>query len=211
MVYKSIVFDLDNTIGFFKQFIYILNSIHIDKKDNYLYLFDLFPEYFRPNIFELFQYIINVRKKGKINSIILYSNNNNEIFVNSVIEYINTKLTEPLFNTVITSNTNGRKYTYKHIDDLLNCSDIQQNYKICFIDDKKHINMINSSIFYIECEKYQHYLSDNEINHRLSSTIHNKIIISYIDKKRYNLNINNQKRVTEQIWKRIQHFIQYFA
>ena len=58
---KIIVFDLDNTIGFFEQFILVLNSI--SKTDiSYNQLFDLFPECFRPNIFEIFTYLIQQKR-----------------------------------------------------------------------------------------------------------------------------------------------------
>ena len=61
---KIIVFDLDNTIGFFEQFIYILNCISTPDI-SYNYLFDLFPECFRPNIFEIFTYLLQQKKNDK--------------------------------------------------------------------------------------------------------------------------------------------------
>jgi hypothetical protein len=195
---KCIVFDLDHTIGYFKQFIQILNHIH---SDNFIGLFDLFPEYFRPNIFQLFEYLIIKRKEKKINKIILYTNNNNDLFINRVVEYINQKLSEPFFDIIITPTHPYRSSKYKDYNDLIKCSNINSETNICFIDDKKHLNMICENVFYIRCEPYIYNITPNELYNRI------KIKLNTGDKNCYMLNLNNQKRVTEQIFKRIQFFI----
>ena len=110
---KIIVFDLDNTIGFFEQFIYILNCIS-SPDISYNYLFDLFPECFRPNIFEIFAYLLQQKKNCKIKGVLLYSNNNNDFFVKKVIEYIHYKLNDTLFECVITKEHPYRKIKVKH-------------------------------------------------------------------------------------------------
>jgi hypothetical protein len=200
---KSIAFDLDHTIGYFKQFIHILNQISIDKtNDSYHDLFDLFPEYFRPNIFSLFEYLLLKRNEKKIKYIILYTNNNNDIFVNKVIEYINYKLSAIFFDIVITTTHPKRKNKDKNYNDLIECTNLNQDATICFIDDKKHANMICKSVFYIRCEPYIYSIYPNEIYNRI------KVTIPVFEKKGYTLNMNNQKRVTEQLLNRIKWFIQ---
>ena len=199
---RSIVFDLDHTIGYFKQFVHIINHMDIDKiNDSYNYLFESFPEYFRPNIFQVFEYLILKRSEKKIKYIMLYTNNNNDIFVNKVIEFINYKLNTTLFDIIITQSHPSRKNKYKDYHDLLLCSKLETETEICFIDDKKHENMMYINVFYIKCEPYIYNIDRNEIYERI------KIKISQNSKNRYNLNLNNQKRVTEQILKRIQCFI----
>ncbi len=199
---KNIVFDLDHTIGYFKQFIQILNHISIDKtNDSYFNLFDLFPEYFRPNIFPLFEYLIAKRKEKKINSIILYTNNNNDVFVNIVVEYINHKVKDILFDAIITPTHPARNSKYKGYTDLIDCAKLNAGTTVCFIDDKKHLNMICSNVFYVRCEPYIHNVSPSDIYNRV------RLKIRIDDKNGYMLNLNNQKRVTEQILKRIQWYI----
>jgi hypothetical protein len=202
MVHKSIVFDLDHTIGYFKQFIYILNHIMIDKEnDSYQELFDLFPEVFRPNIFVLFEYLLKKRRDKRIKSIFLYTNNNNDVFVNKIVSYIHYKLKETLFDGVITPMHPLRTERVKSYEDLIKCSSLNSETKICFIDDKKHLNMKHDNIFYVQCEPYVYEIKQNEIYKRLNVHIPDYTSHHCI------LNSNNQKRVTEQIWNRIHIFI----
>jgi len=198
---KIIVFDLDHTIGFFEQFIYILNCIS-EEDISYNNLFDLFPECFRPNIFEIFTYLLQQKKNDKIKGILLYSNNNNVLFVKKVIEYIHYKLNESLFDCVITKDHPYRKVKVKHIDDLIDCSDgvITFLSKICFIDDKQHESMITEQVFYIRCENYTFYLPSKEIYKRI-----NIVLPSY--KKKPCLNLNNYKRISIFIYNKILQFI----
>ena len=197
---KIIVFDLDNTIGFFEQFILVLNCI--SKTDiSYNELFDLFPECFRPNIFEIFTFLLQQKKSHKIKGVLLYSNNN-DFFVNKVIEYIHYKLNDTLFDCVITKEHPYRKAKLKHIDDLIECSNgiITFFSKICFIDDKQHLSMITEQVFYIRCENYTYYLSNKEINKRIN------VNISFVKKKPF-LNLNNYKRISIFIYNKILQFI----
>ena len=198
---KIIVFDLDNTIGFFEQFIYILNCLSTPDI-SYNYLFDLFPECFRPNIFEIFAYLLQQKKNDKIKGILLYSNNNNEHFVKKVIEYIHYKLNDTLFDCIITKEHPYRKVKIKHIDDLIECSNgiITFLSKICFIDDKQHPDMITEQVFYIRCENYTYYLSKNEIYKRVN------IILPFYKKKPC-LNLNNYKRISIFIYNKILQFV----
>ena len=58
---KNIVFDFDETIGYFEQIIEIIihkkTSIDVTK-DVVFELFTLFPLVFRTNIFDIFHYIV---------------------------------------------------------------------------------------------------------------------------------------------------------
>jgi mitochondrial fission protein ELM1 len=200
---KIIVFDLDNTIGYFKQLISISHIVKESTKENidYInYLLNLFPEFFRPNIFDLFEFLIIKRKEKKIKRIILYTNNNNDLFINKVIEFIHSKLYENLFDIIITPTHERRTKKYKDYNDLLECSSINKDTSICFIDDKKHINMINEKVFYIQCESYNETLKTNDIYKRINIHVDST-------KNKYKLNRNNQKRVTEQLFNRIKWFI----
>jgi hypothetical protein len=198
---KIIVFDLDNTIGFFEQFIYILNCLS-EPDISYNYLFDLFPECFRPNIFEIFTYLLQQKKNCKIKGVLLYSNNNNDFFVKKVIEYIHYKLNDTLFDCVITKEHPYRKIKVKHYDDLIDCSNgiITFFSKICFIDDKQHLSMITEQVFYIRCENYTFYVPSKEVYKRI-----NIILPSY--KKKPCLNLNNYKRISIFIYNKILQFI----
>jgi hypothetical protein len=141
---------------------------------------------------------------NKINYIILYSNNNNETFVNIVINYIHTKLNYNMFDKVITLNHPKRYGSNKNINELIECSDglITTETKICFIDDQKYLNMKNSSqVFYISCEKYKYYIKDSLLFKRfgIKNNIHKK--------NEYLLSYRNYMNLSEQINDNINYFV----
>ena len=59
---KHIIFDLDETIGYFKQFIFILNIVESYHPIDYSIFFKLFEDYFRPTIFNIFEMISSKKK-----------------------------------------------------------------------------------------------------------------------------------------------------
>ncbi len=199
---KCIVFDFDNTIGDFKQCIYVLNNTKIECNE----IFDKLYECFRPNIFIIFENIIKYKIQNKIKNVILYSNNNNETFVKMVIDYIHKTLNMNLFDKIITLNHSKRTTTNKNMNDLIICSDglITSESKVCFIDDRKYIDMKNSNqVFYIRCEKYKYYINDKQLLKRFGiQNLKN-------DKKQneYLLSYRNYTNLSEQIIDGINYFI----
>jgi hypothetical protein len=201
---KNIVFDFDNTIGDFKQCIYILNHTQFEYNE----VFDKLNECFRPNIFIIFENIIKYKNQNKINNVILYSNNNNEQFVNIVINYIHKKLNTNLFDKIITISHPKRKTSNKNMIELMNCSDglITNESKVCFIDDKRYSEMKNSKrVFYIQCEKYKNYIKDSILFKKFgikndSKHKNNEYLLSY----------RNYLNLSEQIIDGINFFVYKF-
>jgi hypothetical protein len=164
---KHIIFDLDETIGYFQQFIYIVNIVEKYHSIDYNDYFELFEEYFRPHIFQLFERLISKKKTNHIKYVILYTNNNNHPFVEKVIQYIHKKLRTSLFDYIITPETK-RIHKKKSYQDLTYCIPSIIDDALCFIDDKIHICMKeNPNVSYIKCEKYVIELSIQEILKRL--------------------------------------------
>lgn len=165
---KHILFDLDETIGYFKQFILILNIMEIYQPIDYNTYFELFEDYFRPHIFKMFDYILKKKKTHHLRYMILYSNNKNDSFVEKVIQYIHHKLNSSLFDYVITYNSK-RNHKHKTYSDLIqNIPTISSEDKLCFIDDKPYLEM-EPYVTYIQCEKYIFQLSNDAIVKRLST------------------------------------------
>ena len=65
---KHIIFDLDETIGYFSQFIFILNIIQKYIFIDYNIQLENFIYYFRPGIFNILNQLI-YKKKNKTNKI----------------------------------------------------------------------------------------------------------------------------------------------
>jgi len=167
---KNIVFDFDQTIGYFEQIIEIIKYKTRSKmdvtKDDVFDLFILFPLVFRTNIFDIFYYIVRLKKERKIKSVILYSSNNNDTFIGYVLSFIHKKLNYILFDTSISLNQTHRKN--KNITDLLKYSNGLLNKKssIFFIDDKEHDEM-KCIKYYIKCEAYKYIYTNKIIEEKL--------------------------------------------
>lgn len=165
---KHIVFDLDETIGYFKQFILILNIMESYQTIDYNVYFKLFEEYFRPHIFKMFDYILKKKQSHHLRYMVLYSNNKNDFFVNKVIEYIHHRLNTSLFDYIITYNSK-RTHKHKSYSDLIqNVPTIRPEDTLCFIDDKPYLEM-GPYVTYIHCEKYIFQFSNEVIVKRLST------------------------------------------
>jgi hypothetical protein len=164
---KNVVFDFDETIGYFEQIIEIIKYTKKTSKMEVFELFTLFPLVFRTNIFDIFYFIVRLKKEKKIKSVILYSNNNNDMFISYVISFIHEKLNYPLFDSSISLNQTHNKN--KNLSDLLNYSNglLSKNSSIFFIDDKEYddMKMIKS---YIKCESYKYVYSNSMIQNKLN-------------------------------------------
>ena len=152
---KSIIIDFDNTIGYFDQFIFLLNIIEsvykkkpLDKEEIYL-LLDNFPFFFRPYIFDIFNIVINNKLNNKLNLFILYSCNGNEKFVKTIIDYIVIKCKIKLFDYTIFNKKN--KKSIEEIKLICN-TNLDINELFCFIDDKLYSNIKLKN--YFVCLKY---------------------------------------------------------
>ena len=167
---KNIVFDFDETIGYFEQIIDIIKHTKKTSKLEVFEFFNLFPLVFRTNIFDIFNYIVRLKKEKKIKSVILYSNNNNDVFIGYVLSYIHNTLNYPIFDISISLNQTGNKN--KNLSDLLNYSNGLLNKKssIFFIDDKEYDDM-KSIKYYIKCESYKYVYFNSFIKDKLNIDI----------------------------------------
>jgi hypothetical protein len=180
---KNVVFDLDETIGYFDQIIDIMNYTKINKKQDIFELFTIFPQIFRTNVFDIFQYLVRLKKDKKIKSVILYSNNNNDSFIKYIIDFIHQKINYSLFDTTISLNQTYNKNKNKR--DLLLYSNglINDKSSICFIDDKEYNDMKDVK-YYIKCEAYR-YVYDKD----------------YIEKeKKIKMDVKHKNKISQSIY-----------
>ena len=175
---KNIVFDFDETIGYFEQIIEMIQYTKKNSKEDVFHFLKLFPFVFRTNIFDIFYYIVRLKKEKKINSVILYSNNNNDVFIGYVLSYIHEILNYNLFDLTISLNQTHNKN--KNMTDLLNYSNglINKNSSIFFIDDKEYDDVKNSKNckYYIKCESYKYAYTYSIIEYIFTMNIPNYII-----------------------------------
>lgn len=164
---KIIVFDLDETIGFFSQlglFIDCLKSYNKKiTKNDIIKIFDLYPNVFRHRIIPILKYLVKKRKQKKISKIMIYTNNQAEKWwVLTIKKYLEEKIGEHIFDRVIAAyKVNGKQIEMcrtthnKTYNDFLKCSKVSKYAKICFIDDQKHEKMIHKNITYLHIPVYK--------------------------------------------------------
>lgn len=193
---KIVVFDLDETLGYFSEFGMIWDSLtqYIKKNipDQNLLInqllfdktLDLFPEFLRPKILSMLSYIKQKKIESKCNKLILYTNNQGPTeWAKYIIKYFENKLKYKLFDQIIAAyKINGRQVEMcrttqsKTHEDLLKCTNLSQNTEICFLDDIYHPGMDNNNIYYINVKPYKYDLNFTEIINRIiNSNILNNI------------------------------------
>lgn len=190
MINNIIVFDLDETLGYFTQ-LGILWECLITKIDNNLLNFfkvlDLYPEFLRPNILNILNYIKKKKRQKKCDMVIIYTNNNGPKNWSKMIGYyFNYKSNFKIIDKVIgaKSNQNCRTSNQKLYSDLIRCLNLDLKTKICFIDNKVHEGMLINNITYLLIPPYFYSLKINDILERIN------LDEEYLKKK---INIYNYK------------------
>ena len=174
----AVVFDLDETLGHFSQPYKFLNSLKkflntelLDEK-YYYSLFDLFPEFFRTNIFKILKFIKKKKLSGNCDYVMIYTNNNGPAYwVNIIKNYIHKTLKYNLFDQIIRAfKINGNKIELcrtsygKSYNDFLSCTKLPSNTQLCFIDDHIHPEMNHNNVWYIYLQPYVYNVEYEKIS-----------------------------------------------
>ena len=111
---KIVVFDLDETLGYFTELGIFWDALekyygHNLFNDKFFEVMDTFPEFCRPNIFKIIDFI---HKKKSCHKIIMYTNNQGpRSWLNMISAYFNYKLGYNVFDQIIVSSgTTPLKY-----------------------------------------------------------------------------------------------------
>jgi hypothetical protein len=191
---KIVVFDLDETLGYFSEFgmfwyglvdfIKIHNiGISIDQ-DLFDSTLDLFPEFLRPNIINILNYLKKKKMIKHCNKLMIYTNNQGpEEWAQQIQKYFETKMNYKLFDQIIKAFKINDKQVelsrtshMKNHKDLISCTKIPETTEICFLDDVFHPGMVNDRIYYINIKPYLHDLPfDTMIDRLVNSQILIKI------------------------------------
>lgn len=194
---KIVVFDLDETLGYFTEL-----GIFWDCLKNYLKIeniktvtqtdfndtLDLFPEFLRPNIINILTYLKNKKQSKCCHKMMIYTNNQGpRDWAHHIINYFENKINYKLFDQIIAAfKVNGKRVELcrtthdKTHKDFIKCTKLPLNAEICFLDDAIHSEMINDNIYYINLKPYYYDLKFNEMILKFkNSDCGKKIIINH--------------------------------
>jgi len=221
--HKIVVFDLDETLGYFTEF-----GIFCECLDNYFNsneyskkhfneLLNLFPEFLRPNIFSILEYLKLKKQKNKCYKVMIYTNNQGDkSWAISIKNYFDKELNYKLFDQVIAAfKVQGQhieicRTTHdKTVDDLITCTKLPENIEICFVDDVYHPGMNDDNVYYINVKPYYYklnieYMILKYLESNLSKHIKEKSDKHFINNiktefKKYNYLVNKKTKEEQSI------------
>lgn len=209
---RIVVFDLDETLGCFAElgmFWEALNNVSRGLiKTHFFEVFDLFPEFLRPQILIILKKVLDRKREGKCLKIMIYTNNQGpKIWAQMIADYFEYKLGEKVFDIIITAFKIGddnvevcRTSHAKNIGDLLKCTKISSETQVCFFDDQYHPLMKDEKVYYVNVKSYYYSIPFRSMAERYSSIniacnkrdSFNKEIINYM--QRYNYNVEEKPK-----------------
>jgi hypothetical protein len=245
MTHKSnriIVFDMDETLGYFVelgmfwdalQHFYVKRKMlpqetieekSIQIKDitstlHFCKVLDLFPEFIRPDMIKMLEYILSKKNNNHCDKLLIYTNNQGpKSWANLISSYFDYAIEKE--NRVFDKVIAAFKVKGKHIeldrtthdktfDDLKRCAKLYQNTDICFLDDQYHPHMKNDNVYYINVKPYVHNLKFEDMAERYYNAFNDtfldgavdkadfiKEITSFMNEFRYTITSKSQKDIT---------------
>ena len=233
---KIVVFDVDETLGYFTQLGVFcdcldeyFNDVNYGNK-NFNKILDLCPEFIRPNLFPTLQFLKQKKKNKECYKVMIYTNNQGpQLWVENLKAYFDNKLKFKLFDQIIAAfKVRGKRVELgrtshdKTIDDFFRCTKLPLDVEICFIDDLFHEKMENDKVYYINVKPYHYELSfSNFLLRFLDSELANNIknneefisqLNSIYTKMRFNYMKKDKKEqeIDEIVGKKLFHHIKQF-
>ena len=165
--HKIVVFDLDETLGSFSELGAFWDTLRIiyNKEPDQAHFFkvlDTFPLFLRPNILGILNTLVHARQSNKCLGIVLYTNNQGpKKWAKLITEYFDYKLNAKVFDLIINAYKIHKRVVEplrtshdKNYDDLMHCTHLPYNTRVCFIDDQYHSLCDDSKVIYIPVDPY---------------------------------------------------------
>jgi len=176
---KIVVFDLDETLGYFLELgmfwdatKYYFKTKHIDIQHNqqlFNQFLNLYPEFLRPNIIDILNYIKKKKLHRHCDKLMIYTNNQGPLeWAKYIIQYFEDNVNYKIFDQIIAAFKIGGKQVelcrttnLKTHNDLIRCTKLPINTQFCFLDDVFYPDMNNDNVYYINVKPYTHDLDFN--------------------------------------------------
>tara|TARA_Y100000389_G_scaffold60022_1_gene56125 strand:- start:17196 stop:17828 length:633 start_codon:yes stop_codon:yes gene_type:complete len=170
-VSKVVVFDLDETLGDFGDLSLRWPSEVVEKKR-----FAQFCSFMNDNI-EVYSDLVNVlpkivesRRAGRIEQIVIYTNNcAHASWACAIAGHIGWVHGTRVFDAVVAGYkpelgpTQCRLGPAKTYQELCNCLGLEENTRMCFIDDQEHKGMRHANVSYVKTSPYK-LLGNSQMN-----------------------------------------------
>jgi len=196
---KVVIIDLDETLGYFIEFGIFFEALNAYLKYDHIHgephviidqpkfnqLLDLYPEFIRPNLYPILNYLKHKMKLKEFKGVMIYTNNQGpRTWVTFIKNYLESKIKYKLFIQIIAGfKVNGKQIELcrtsheKSLNDFFRCTKLPQNTQLCFLDDMYHPYMNSDNVYYIKIKPYTYDLSfDTMIKRFLNSSIGNHLI-----------------------------------
>lgn len=181
---KIVVFDLDETLGYFTQLGVFWDHLgdlvggHQLTQEAFNEVMDLFPEYLRPNIINILIYLKHKKNSKCCHKMMIYTNNNGpREWAEQIVRYFEDKLHFSLIDQIVAAfKVNGKQIEVcrtthnKTHQDFMRCTKIPPDTEICFIDDSYHPHMSHHNIYYIHIKPYYYDIPFEEMVQRFSQS-----------------------------------------
>jgi hypothetical protein len=201
---KIVVFDLDETMGYFVEFGIFIDCLKIYLNDitqtQFNDILDLFPEFLRPNIMNILNYLKQKKNARSCDKLMIYTNNQKD-WATKIISYFETKINYKLFDHLISAfKVNGkdvdmcRTSQNKSYADFIRCTKLPPNAKICFLDNHLYQDMVHDNIYYINLKCYTYALDFNSMIARFKESEVGKKLIGVHESKFVNFMNNEYKK-----------------
>jgi len=175
--HRIVVFDLDETLGCFVEVGMFWDALehfykeHLPSKQltdtDFFHVMDTFPEFLRPNIIPILEYLVDKKEQKQCDQIMIYTNNQGpKSWTVKISDYLSHKMGKPVFDQIIACFMRngkvvevGRTTDDKTVKDLIRCTNVPSDTEICFLDDRFHPLMKHDKVFYINVKPYNHSMS----------------------------------------------------
>lgn len=181
---KIIVFDLDETLGQFVELHIVYKCLtkilgRELSQGEFNKLFDMFPEFVRPGIITILEFLYHKKQQGAFSRLFLYTNNQcGGNWVKFIINFFHVKIKvvdKPLFEDPICAFKIRNKIVNirrtspdKSYSDLVQCAMFPPAMtEVCFIDNTYYEHMCEDKVYYILPKSYHHSLTKIEIMQRM--------------------------------------------
>jgi hypothetical protein len=176
---KIVVFDLDETLGYFVELGMFISSIEtilnieIDD-DEFIRILDLYPEFLRPKIMKILNRIKNNKTRNNNTKVMIYTNNQgSKDWIIKIKKYFEYKLNYKLFDQIIAAfkiqgkQIEPNRTTHnKTFTDFMRCTKLPKDTQIFFIDDQYHPQMEHPNVYYVNIKPYYYSLPFQEMIER---------------------------------------------